>query len=71
MKKITIEPESQEEYDIFVNSNNLYNVIKDFGEYLRKKTKYENLTDTESEIYNKIKDKFWEIVNDEVVGDLF
>ena len=62
MPKATLEFELPEEYEEFTNACKVYdwiNAIHTFDQWLRKKLKYEELSDEEDAIYQKVREELW------------
>jgi hypothetical protein len=56
-------PEDQEDFNMFINTSRYYNVIHEFKQYLRRQLKYEELKEGESEVFEKVSDEFYQILN--------
>lgn len=54
-------PEESEEFRTAINANKYVSSLDEFGAYLRNKLKYEELSEAEYAIYEKIRTKFYEI----------
>lgn len=62
-------PEENEEFG-YATKGVLYSiVIHDLDQYLRGKLKYETLTDEQYKIYDEIRSKLHELVNDRGVAE--
>ena len=57
-------PEEIDEFEIAVNSRKYYNIIFDYKMFLRGKLKYEDLSEQEYEIIEKIREKFFSIIEE-------
>lgn len=57
-------PEEQEALYNAQRGDDYRFALSDFNEFLRQKVKYEQLSETEHEIYCAIREKLWEIVNE-------
>jgi len=58
-------PDEQQEYDLANKGSDLSIIIWDLDQWLRNEIKYNNeLTDKESDTYNKIRDKLREIMEE-------
>jgi hypothetical protein len=65
--KATLEfnlPEDQHEYDLVVTASQMFNALWEISQELRSICKYEELSEKEWEMADKIRDKFFEILND-------
>lgn len=63
-------PEENEEYKQYMQAPNMHLALWEFSQFLRSKLKYEELTDEEHRIYEEIRQKFYECLEEESV-DLF
>jgi hypothetical protein len=66
--KATLEfnlPEDTDDYDIHRQATKYFLFQEDVFNYFRHKLKYENLTDKEYEIYEKIKSDLYDLLRDE------
>lgn len=57
-------PEEQEEFDLCRNGTRLSCAVDNFDNFLRGKIKYEDLDEKTEAIYQAIRDKLWECLND-------
>ena len=57
-------PEDQAEFDFAVQGSNMYSALWDISQELRTLWKYEELTDEEFKIVEKIRNKFYEILDE-------
>jgi hypothetical protein len=65
--KATLEfnlPEDQIEFDFATQGSNMYSALWDISQELRKLSKYEELSDQEWKMVERIRDKFYEILDD-------
>ena len=65
--KATIEfnlPDDQAEFDFATQGSNMYSALWDISQELRKLWKYEELSDQEWKMVERIRDKFHEILDD-------
>jgi hypothetical protein len=65
--KATIEfnlPEDQAEFDLATQGSNMYSALWDISQELRTLWKYEELSDQEWKMVERIRDKFHEILDD-------
>ena len=53
-------PEETDEHQLALNAGKVLGAIQDFDNYLRAKLKYEELSETESQIYRAVRDKLHE-----------
>lgn len=63
--KITIEfnlPDESHEHEMFLQSPNMHSTLWDFKQYLRSEIKYGEHDDQEYEMLEKIREKFFEIM---------
>jgi hypothetical protein len=59
-------PEEQEEFDIANKGWKFRSVLLEYDNYLRDKIKYdEQLTDEQYKIYEEVRTKLWEILNED------
>lgn len=64
-------PEDKEEYEMTINASKYYLALWGIKQELRKQLKYAELSEQEYEIYEKVSDKFYEILGDNGInGDL-
>lgn len=71
MSEITWKFDLSEEGDEFqeaFNGSTYHGILIDFAQYLRDQMKYEELSDQEYEIYEKIKEKFYELLENENIS---
>lgn len=69
--KATIEfnlPEDKYEYDLANKSSSLLSCIMEFEQEIRKIYKYEDLKENQLEIVEKIREKFYEILQDNEIN---
>jgi hypothetical protein len=64
-------PEDEEQFNIFIHAESFQRALHEIMEFLRKKTKYSNLTEKERTIYNEIQDKLYDILKDLNIDVLF
>lgn len=67
MPKVIIEfnlPEENEEFKTATKATDMSLVLWDFSQHLRSKIKYGDLPEAEYAIYEAIREKFHEILND-------
>ena len=57
-------PEDQAEFDFAVQGSKMYSALWDISQELRTLWKYEELTDEEFKIVEKIRNKFYEILDE-------
>jgi len=65
--KATLEynlPDDQHEFDLAVQSSNMYSALWDISQELRTLWKYEELSEEEWKMVEKIRDKFYEVLGD-------
>lgn len=65
--KVTIEynlPEDQAEFDFAVQGSKMYNALWEISQELRTLWKYEELNDEEWKMVERIRDKFYEILDE-------
>lgn len=58
-------PEETEEFDTASNGWKFKSVLFELETFLRSKIKYEDLKEGEYEVYHKVRDRLWELVNEE------
>lgn len=59
-------PEEQEEFDIANKGWKFRSVLLEYDNYLRGKIKYdEQLTDEQYKVYDEVRSKLWEILNED------
>jgi hypothetical protein len=58
-------PEDQEEYDVFIQANDMYSVIWEMKQWLRSETKYapDDISDDTINALHKCRDKFNELIS--------
>jgi dsDNA-binding SOS-regulon protein len=64
-------PQESEEYRLHNASSDMYSFIFDFANHIREKLKHSDLTLEESKIYEEIKDKYWELLKDNEIDNMF
>jgi hypothetical protein len=57
-------PEEQTEFDFAIQGSNMYSALWDISQELRTLWKYEQLSDEEFKIVERIRDKFYEILDE-------
>ena len=57
-------PEDQHDFDLAIQSGKMYSALWDISQELRKLWKYEELNDDEWKMVERIRDKFYEILDD-------
>jgi len=65
--KATLEfnlPDDQAEFDLATQGSNMYSALWDISQELRTLWKYEELSDQEWKMVERIRDKFFEILDD-------
>ena len=65
--KLTLEfnmPEDQVEFDFAVHGSKMYSALWDISQELRTLWKYEELSDEEFKIVERIRNKFYEILDE-------
>jgi hypothetical protein len=65
--KATLEytlPDDQAEFDFAVQGSKMYSALWDISQDLRKLWKYEELSEEEWKMVERIRDKFYEILSD-------
>lgn len=66
--KATLEfnlPEETEDFETASNGWKFKSVLYELETFLRSKVKYEELKEGEYEVYYKVRDHLWELVNEE------
>ena len=58
-------PEEREEFENAHKGVHYLIVIEDLDNFLRAKLKYTELTEEQATIYQEVRDKLWELKNDE------
>lgn len=69
--KATLEfnlPDDQHEFDLAVQGSKMYVALWDISQDLRKLWKYEELSEEEWKMVEKIRDKFYEILSDHQIS---
>lgn len=69
--KATLEfnmPEDQVEFDFAIQGGKMYSALWDISQELRTLWKYEELSDEEFKMVERIRDKFYEILNDSQIS---
>jgi hypothetical protein len=61
-------PEEKEEFDIIMAAHNAHGALWDISQFFRDKLKHENLEEAEFEIYEKIRNKFCDILEENQVS---
>lgn len=64
--KATLEfnlPDDSEEYEMYSNALNYYSFINSMNEYLRNEIKYNNHTDEEYAMLEKVREQYFELMN--------
>lgn len=62
-------PEEASEYKMHTKASDYYLSLSDMSEYLRSQIKYQELPPVKRELFEEIRDKFIEILNDHNVAD--
>ena len=63
-------PEEASEYKIHSKASDYYLAISDIAEYLRSQIKYQELPPAKREVFEDVREKFYELLRDrEVAGD--
>jgi len=62
--------DDQSEFEMFKMAPDMYNLIYEFNNELRKIWKYETLTDDQYQIVEKIRDKWIEILHENKISNL-
>lgn len=57
-------PEEKSDFDLCNQATSLHCALWDFSQFLRGKIKYEDLTEEQHAIYEEVRAKFYEILND-------
>lgn len=71
MTKFVITCESQEDFDYYYFGPKMHRVLWDHLQLLRSKIKYEELSETEYEIYSKLREGLFNALNEEDISQLF
>ena len=69
--KATLEfnlPDDQHEFDLAVQGGKMYSALWDISQDLRKLWKYEELSEEEWNMVERIRDKFYEILNEHQIN---
>jgi len=61
-------PDDQNEFDLAVQSGNMYSALWDISQDLRTLWKYEELSEEEWKMVERIRDKFYEILSDHQIN---
>jgi hypothetical protein len=61
-------PDDQHEFDLAVQSGNMYSALWDISQELRTLWKYEELSEEEWKMVERIRDKFYEILSDHQIN---
>ena len=61
-------PEDQAEFDFAMQGSKMYSALWDISQELRTLWKYEELSDQEFKMVERIRDKFYEILNDSQIS---
>jgi acyl carrier protein len=72
--KATLEfnlPEDQNDYDLYKDAFEFFKVIWELNQELRKKIKYEELSEEEYNVYEKINEFVAELINEYGIGKHF
>lgn len=57
-------PDDQHDFDLAIQGSKMYSALWDISQELRKLWKYEELNDDEWKMVERIRDKFYEILDD-------
>ncbi len=57
-------PDDNTEFNLAVNAFKYWNVIYEFDQQLRNKLKYDNISDEEYEIYDKMRESLHDLINE-------
>jgi hypothetical protein len=61
----TVEAESEYDLRVYTQASAMWSTIWDFDQYLRNEVKYsEKLTEEQAEVYDKIREKLHELLNE-------
>lgn len=63
-------PEEEYEFKGAINGDKYRSVLIDMDNHLRSKLKYSELTETKYDVYEEIRNKLNELINDEGLGDI-
>lgn len=69
--KATLEfnlPEDQHEFDLAIQGSKMYSALWDISQELRRLWKYEELSEEEWKMVERIRDKFYEILGDNQIN---
>lgn len=61
-------PEDQAEFDLAIQGGKMYSALWDISQELRAIWKYEELSDEEFKMVERIRDKFYEILGDNQIN---
>jgi hypothetical protein len=61
-------PDDQHEFDLAVQSGKMYSALWDISQELRTLWKYEELSEEEWKMVERIRDKFYEILGDHQIN---
>ena len=61
-------PDDQLEYDLMLQASNMFMALNQINDELRHITKYGDVTPAENDVYYKVKDRFYEILNENNVN---
>jgi hypothetical protein len=61
-------PDDQHEFDLAVQSGKMYSALWDISQELRTLWKYEELSEEEWKMVERIRDKFYEILGDHQIS---
>lgn len=72
MKKIVVfdYPEDESDFVVFNSGRDMAFIISDMDTYLRSKIKYEELSEEQYKLYQEVRDKLRELVNERDVGNI-
>lgn len=57
-------PEEEKEFYDAINGNSYYIVLWEMDQYLRSKLKYEDLTESEAEVYINVRKKLFDLTSE-------
>ena len=60
-------PEDQMDWELYENASKMHSTLTEFANWMREEQKYRN---TKSVKIEKLREKFYQIVNDNGVGEL-
>lgn len=63
-------PEDESDFIVFNAGRDMAFIISDMDTYLRAKLKYEELSEEQYKIYQEVRDKLRELVNERDVGNI-